>query len=146
MSARNPWIWVAVGLVAACAGSARHASQPSLDQYMRYAGPPIQRFSYRNAYTGWQIVEQYQIIMFVSDEAYLLTVVPPCPQMRLALFMSIHNASGGVVSRFDRVQLDDSNCLIEQIRPIDYRRMRQENPGQSEAIRAPSRGGSWRVS
>jgi Family of unknown function (DUF6491) len=145
VTARTPWIWVAAALVAACAcacaGAARRGAQPSLDQYMRYAGPPIQRFSYRNSYTGWQIVEEYKIIMFVGDGAYLLTVVPPCPQMRLAMFMSIRNASGGIVSRFDRVQLDENDCLIDEIRPIDYRRMRQENPGQSATIRAPSQGG-----
>jgi Family of unknown function (DUF6491) len=96
---------------------------------MRYAGPPIERFSFRNSYTGWQIVEDYKIIMLVGDDAYLLTVVPPCPQMRLALFMSIRSSTGATVSRFDRVQLDENNCLIDEIRPIDYRRMRRKTRG-----------------
>jgi hypothetical protein len=139
---RTSWIWLSAILLSACGGMARRDPQPSLDQYMPYAGPPIQRFSYRNSYIGWQIVDVYKIIMLVGNDAYLLTVVPPCPQMRLAMFMSISNATGGIVSRFDRVQLDEHNCLIDEIRQVDYRRMRQDNPQQREALHEPLRKSS----
>jgi hypothetical protein len=58
------------------------------------------------------------------------------------MFMSIRNATGAFVSRFDRVQLDENNCLIDDIRPIDYRRMRQENPRQPVMVHEPPRGSS----
>jgi hypothetical protein len=142
MKSRTSWIWLAAILLSACGGMARRDSQPSLEQYMRYAGPPIQRFSYRNSYSGWQIVDDYKIAMFVGNDAYLLTVLAPCPQMRLAMFMSITNASSGIVSRFDRVQLDDHNCLIEEIRQVDYRGMQRDNPQHHEGIHeAVQKGG-----
>jgi Family of unknown function (DUF6491) len=140
MSARTPWVRLTAVLLAGCSATAPRDAAGSLDQYLHYAGAPIQRFSYRNSYSGWQVVADYNLVMFVGDDAYLLRVAPPCPQMRLALFMRIRNSTGGTVSRFDRVQLDENNCLIDQIRPIDYRRMRQENPQPPVAVHEPARG------
>jgi hypothetical protein len=37
----------------------------------------------------------------------------------------VPTATPGLVSRFDRVQLDEHNCLIDEIRQVDYRRMQQ---------------------
>ena len=125
MAARTTWIWRAALVLSACSATMPHATQPSLERYLRYAGAPIQRFNYRDAYTGWQVVDDYALVMFVGADAYLLRVVPPCPQLRLAQFMSVSNATAGVVSRFDRVQLDQHNCLIDEIRQFDYRRMQQ---------------------
>ena len=70
-------------------------------------------------------MDDYALVMFVGADAYLLRVVPPCPQARLALSMRVTNATPGVVSRFDRVQLDEHHCLIDEIRQVDYRRMQQ---------------------
>jgi hypothetical protein len=128
MTAGTPWIWLAAMVLSGCSAMAQRADQPSLKRYLQYAGPPIQRFSFRDSYTGWQIVSDYNIVMFVGDDAFLLRVAPPCPQMRLALTMRVANATGGVVSRFDRVQLDQNDCLIDEIRQIDNRRMRHDSP------------------
>jgi hypothetical protein len=107
MAARTTWIWLAALVLSACSATRPHDTQPSLQRYLRYAGAPIQRFNYREAYTGWQGVDDY------------------APQVRLAQFMSVSNATAGVVSRFDRGQLDQHNCLIDEIRQVDYRRMQQ---------------------
>jgi hypothetical protein len=115
-------------VLSGCSATAHRAEQPSLARYLQYAGPPIQRFNYRDSYTGWQIVSDSNIVMFVGDDAFLLRVAPPCPQIRLTLTLRVANATAGVVSRFDRVQLDQNNCLIDEIRQIDNRRMRHDSP------------------
>jgi hypothetical protein len=125
VAARTTWIWLTALVLSACSAMWPHANEPSLERYLRYAGAPIQRFDYRDAYTSWQVVDDYALVMFVGADAYLLRVVPPCPQVRLALSMSVTNATPGIVSRFDRVQLDEHNCLIDEIRQVDYRRMQQ---------------------
>lgn len=136
MRARTPCIWLSAMLLAGCAGMARRDAE--LSHYLPYAGPPIQRFSYRTLDNGWQVVADYKIVMFVGHDAYLLTVVPPCAQMRLALYMSVSTAIPGSVSRFDRVLLDDQNCLIDQIQQIDYPRMRRDAEQQQQAAHKSS--------
>jgi hypothetical protein len=121
------WISLAAALLGACSGMARHESQPSLERYLQYAGPPIQRFSYRNSYDGWQVVADHTLAVFVANDAYLLSVVPPCAQLQYALDIRLSSATPGNVSRFDYVEFDKQRCLIDEIRQIDYRKLQQDS-------------------
>jgi hypothetical protein len=52
MTARTPWIRLTAVLLTGCSATAPRDAPASLEGYLRYAGPPIQRFSLRNSYTG----------------------------------------------------------------------------------------------
>jgi hypothetical protein len=117
---------LATGLLGACSGMAHRDAEPSLEPYLRYAGPPIQRFDIRNSYDGWQVVADHQLALFVANDAYLLSVAPPCAQLLYALDIRLSNASPGTVSRFEYVLFNRGRCLIDEIRQIDNRRMQQD--------------------
>jgi Family of unknown function (DUF6491) len=132
MNPRTPWIWLAAVVLSACGSMARRQSQPSLERYRHYAGPPIQRSSYRDSYDGWQAVADYQWAVFVANDAYLLSVAPPCAQLPFAQHVRLRSASSGTVSRYDYAVFDQQKCLIDEIRQVDDRRMQQDAAQQRE--------------
>ncbi|HEX2789771.1 MAG TPA: DUF6491 family protein [Steroidobacteraceae bacterium] len=126
MTPRVPWIGLTAMALAACSSLAPHETRPSLERYLQYAGPPIQRFSYRDSDYGWQTAAADKLVMFVARDAYLLGVSPPCSQLQFAQHIRLNTAISGSVSRYDYVLFDDQKCLIDEIRPVDYRRMQQD--------------------
>jgi hypothetical protein len=126
MKPRTPCICLAAILLTACSAMAPHESRPLLERYMQYAGPPIQRFSYRDSDYGWQTAAADKVVVFVAQDAYVLGVSPPCAQLQFAQHIRLHTAINGTVSRYDYVLFDDQKCLIDEIRPVDYRRMQQD--------------------
>jgi hypothetical protein len=131
MHPRAPWIWPAVAALAACSGLAPQASRPSLARYMQYAGAPIQRFNYRDSDYGWQSASADTLVVFVARDVYVLGVSPPCSQLQFAQRIRLRTAISGTVSRYDYVLFDDQQCLIDEIRPVDYQRMQQDAASKS---------------
>ena len=54
MKARMHWIWLAAALLGACSVPSRRDAPVSPEAYLKYAGAPIQRFSYRDSDYRWQ--------------------------------------------------------------------------------------------
>jgi hypothetical protein len=131
MQPRAPWIWLTAAALTACSGLAPQTSRPSLARYMQYAGPPIQRFNYRDSDYGWHSAASDKLVMFVAQDVYVLGVSPPCSQLQFAQHIRLRTATSGTVSRFDYVLFDDQKCLIDEIRPVDYHRMQQDAASHS---------------
>ncbi|MBL0165290.1 MAG: hypothetical protein IPP82_17030 [Xanthomonadales bacterium] len=74
------------------------------------------------------------------NEAYLLTVDPPCQDLRWAQKIGVTSTANSVSKRFDSVVVGKFKCRINEIRPIDYkkyladkrRRRRRQNPEAQE--------------
>jgi hypothetical protein len=61
------------------------------------------------------------------NDAYLLTVVPTCQDLEFATTIAlVSRVDGTVSSGFDHVRAGRDRCQITEIRPIDYRLMKQE--------------------
>jgi hypothetical protein len=102
------------------------SSHPTLAQCEQYAGAPIQRFDDRNSYQGWQVIGSSHLLVIVNNDAYLLGVAPPCAQMQYATDIHLANATPSEVSRLDYVLFEHERCLIDEIRPLDYGKLRQQ--------------------
>jgi hypothetical protein len=115
-------------ITAACTGIPRRdRDQEALEQYLQYAGPPVDHISYLGRYDNWQSVGQYQLVLWAGiNDAYLITVSPPCENLRFAPRIAVTQTANTIYSRFDAVLVRGWRCQITEIRPINYLKMRQD--------------------
>jgi len=129
MSAWKPCILLAAALLTtACSGiPRRERDQEQLDRYLRYAKDPVDHITYLGHYDNWQSVSRYQIVLWTNiNDAYLITVRPPCEDLQFAQRIGITQTASTISSRFDAVLVKHWRCQISEIRPIDYLQMRRD--------------------
>jgi hypothetical protein len=121
------WLLPAMLLLTACSGIARRADdQTERARYANYAGTPIDRFTWLGRFDGWQPIGPYQLLLWTRiDQAYLLTLQPPCTDLEFTQHIGV-TSTAGTVSDLDSVTFDHQRCPITEIRPVDYGRMRQD--------------------
>jgi hypothetical protein len=121
-----------------CSGIPRHESdQEQLDRYLRYAGPPVDRVTYLGHYDSWQAVAKYQLVLWTTiNDAYLITVASPCENLQFAQRIAVTTTSSTLYARFDAVVVKGWRCMIMEIRPIDYLRMRKDLREERERSKA----------
>ena len=125
----NLFIVITVALVTvACSGIPRRSrDQEVLEQYLQYAGPPIDHITYLSHYDNWQAVGQYQLVLWADiNAAYLITVAPPCENLRFANRIAVTQTGNTIYPKFDAVVVRRWRCQITEIRPINYVKMRQD--------------------
>jgi hypothetical protein len=116
-------------LLAACAGISQREGEPSArERYLHYAGAPISSFSSIGGIDGWRSLSRTELVVWTGmNDAYLLTVVPTCQDLEFATTIAlVSRVDGTVSSGFDHVRAGRDRCQITEIRPIDYRLMKQE--------------------
>jgi hypothetical protein len=119
---------VAALITAACSGIPRRdRDQEALDRYLRYAGPPIDHITYLGHYDNWQSVSRYQVVLWTGiNDAYLITVRSPCENLQFAQRIGITQTANTISSKFDAITVKGWRCQIAEIRPIDYKKLRQD--------------------
>lgn len=104
--------------------------QPARARYLPYAGAPIDHFNWMGYIDGWEALSDSELVVFVgANGAYLLTVWSPCGTRGLPWVNHIgltRSIAGSVYARLDAVRVEHVSCPISEIRPIDYKRMKQE--------------------
>jgi hypothetical protein len=129
---------VAALLAAGCSGiPRRQRDQEQLDRYLRYAGDPVDHITYLGHYDNWQSVSRYQVVLWTNiNDAYLITVRPPCEDLQFAQRIGITQTASTISSRFDAVLVKHWRCQISEIRPIDYLRMKQDQRAEKAQEKA----------
>ena len=122
-----------MSLLAGCMGAAPRRGAAQLDDYLPYAGAPVEQFRF---YTldSWQALTADQVVIW-SDPftAYLVKVMGPCPELAFTDRLGV-TSTVGAVSRFESiVPRHDVRCPIEQIRPIDLKKMKVEQAARRAA-------------
>jgi hypothetical protein len=115
-------------LAAACSGIPQRVSdEQQLQQYLQYAGAPIDQFTYLSHYDSWRSLSRTQLVVWTSiNEAYLLTVREPCINLQFTQRIGLSSTAGTVSNRLDFVLVDHDRCQITEIRPVDYKKMRAD--------------------
>ncbi|OLB10544.1 MAG: hypothetical protein AUH10_11915 [Gammaproteobacteria bacterium 13_2_20CM_66_19] len=124
----------ALALLAGCAsGIPLHESDQEVrDRFNAYAGEPIDRLTWLGRFDSWQPVGRDELVVFTSpSDAYLLKVAQPCQNLQFANRIGVTSTAGSVSSRFDSVIVGQTpgwrdRCQIEEIRKVDYRRMKAD--------------------
>jgi hypothetical protein len=114
------WVAAAVvaGLLAGC------ATGPKLN-YAEYAGEPVKSF-YLGNFDGWNAVSRDQLVVWSGfNKAYLLKLTGYCPDLQFAHAIAI-TSTGNTVDRFEKVIVGRDRCLINEIRPLDTKQMKED--------------------
>jgi hypothetical protein len=127
MNRPSRWLWLAISLtLVSCASVAQRAvkDQEERDRYVRYAGAPIEQFTYLGRFDSWNALSRSELVVFTTiNDAYLLKVWQPCIGLPFVNRVGVTSTSGTVNRGLDSVLVDGQRCPIEEIRPVDYRRM-----------------------
>ncbi len=129
----------ALGLLGACAGGMPMREDPQVvqDRYNAYAGDPVDRFSWLGRFNGWEPIGRYEVVVFTGvSDAYLLRVAPPCDNLQFAQRIGLTSTGSTVYARLDSVTSGGWRCPIEEIRKIDYKRMRADLRLDAEKAKA----------
>lgn len=117
----------AATLATACSGFPRREDdQVVLERYLDYAGEPVDHFRYGGRLSNWRPLSRDRVVVWTGvNDAYLLSVGGHCPDIEFAHTIAIAQ-HGSHVSRGDSLRLPDGQrCLITEIRPVDYKSLKQ---------------------
>ena len=110
-------------------------NKAELERFEAYAGAPLREIVYMGRYQGWKPLSRAYFVLWTTPwEAYLIKVEQPCADMPFSFSMSLNATEAHVLqTRADTVKTQGWTCPIEQIRPVDYRRMQAELKNQAPA-------------
>jgi hypothetical protein len=129
------WLLSATALLTACSGiPLKQRQDEQRARYEAYAGPPIEKFTWLGRYDSWQSIGTNQLVVWTTPfQAYLIKVAPPCENLQFANRIGLTSTASTVSARFDFVKVGHQwRCPIQEIRPVDYQRMRQDMRKQAE--------------
>jgi Family of unknown function (DUF6491) len=129
------WLLSATVLLSACSGiPLKQRQDEQRARYEAYAGPPIEKFTWLGRYDSWQSIGTNQLVVWTTPfQAYLIKVAPPCENLQFANRIGLTSTANTVSARFDFVKVGRQwRCPIQEIRPVDYQRMRQDMRKQAE--------------
>ena len=131
----------ALAALAACATPHNTAQPDALQRYQAYAGAPIKSFTWLGQFYSWDGLTKDALVVFTTPaDAYLLSIAPPCDMRFVINRIGLTSTGGTVYARLDSVIADTPGtgrwtCPINEIRPIDYRRMRAEGRAKAQPAR-----------
>lgn len=97
--------------------------------YREYAGEPVDRFTAFHI-DSWTPVSRNQLVVWTGiSDAYLLTVWDNCDNLQFADRVAVRK-TGFSVSKLDSVQVAGQRCPIQEIRPVDIKRMKLDRAAQ----------------
>ena len=114
-------------LLAGCT-AAPPAAPPSKEAqlYLKYAGPPIDDFTYLGHYDGFRALGgPYVVIWTTYADAYLVKVRDPCIELPFTNRIGLTSTSRTVNRNFDFVLVEHDRCRIGTIQRIDYDAMKK---------------------
>jgi hypothetical protein len=111
------------------------ATGPQLD-YTDYAGEPVKSF-YMNNFDGWNVISKDQLVVWSGmNKAYLLRVTGYCPDLQYANAIAV-TSTANTVDRFEKVIVGKDHCLIQEIRPLDTKQMKEDRKLLREQMKKP---------
>jgi hypothetical protein len=134
MKARTVLAMLPLVTLAACASLRdRESDVERLERYTEHAGAPVDSFTYLGRIDGWQALGRDRLLVRTGvNDAYLLTVAPPCTDLPFATAIGLTSTGHTVSSRFDSVRVGGDRCQITEIRPVDYGAVKREARAASQ--------------
>jgi hypothetical protein len=145
---------VLVPLAGCAVGSLPHSSaapsahDEAFENYLAYAGPPIDHFTWLGRFYSWQPLGKDRLVVFTTPgDAYLLKVWPPCDLRFVINAIGITSTSRTVYARADSVTVNTPEagpgpmrCPIDEIRRVDYKRLQADLRAQAQRNKAARQG------
>jgi len=115
--------------VSACSTSSGFGSShgAQLARFERHAGAPVERINTYSGLDRWQSLAPDKLAIWISvNRVFLLTLRAPCSGLEFQQALAITSSNNIIDRRFDRVHVDGLSCFISEIRPVDYKALKQE--------------------
>jgi len=114
-------------LLAGCNTPPNRTDAVARGNFLKYAGPPVESFTYLGHYNGFRTLGGRDVVVWTTvNDAWLITVMEPCPNLPYANGLGLTSANGATVTRsVDWVKFDHGRCRIETLRHVDYLAMKQ---------------------
>src|SRR5215469_14752466 len=134
---RGAWLLPAFALLTACSGiPLKERQDAQRARYEAYAGAPVDSFTWFGRYDSWQSIGTNEVVVWTTpNQAYLIKVAPPCDNLQFANRIGLTSTASTVAARFDFVKVHHWRCPIQEIRPVDYLKMRQDMRKEAEAAK-----------
>ena len=135
---------LAAALATPAAAQTLAKQEEALARFQQFAGEPLAKMP-SFTLSDWRPLGETHLAVFRGPvTAWLITVREPCIGLDWARSIAITSTGGTVSPRFDRVIFRDGigpgarreDCRIEEIRAVDYRKVREAE----KAARAAERG------
>ena len=122
-------LFAALTLMATACATGGMSDTEKLALYRAHAQAPVPSFRYLGRIDGWTPLGDTALAVWTRpNQAYLLEVDGPCPDLDFALAIGLTNNFGTVHSRFDKViprvgggVPQPLPCFIREIRPLDVK-------------------------
>ena len=116
----------------ACSTSPRQSDAEKLALYQSVAGEPVKDFRYFGQINGWTPLGDSALAVWTRpNQAYLLQISGPCPDLEYAPAITVSNFSNRVSARFDTVSPLGGGtgsirvpCRIQTIQPLDVKALK----------------------
>ena len=134
-------------LVASAASCASHPAQDDsakLALYRSHAGEPVRSFHFFGRLDSWTPLGDRVVAVWTRPrEAWLLDLDGPCNGLQYTVAIGLTSSAGTVNARFDKVLVRDGGpmnlpCIIQSIRPLDVKAIKQAERGEHDATQAPA--------
>ncbi len=138
----------AVLLTATLAGLAGCSDQPQkrreteLARFEAYAGAPVDKITWIGRYDHWTPLSRTQLIVWTTPwDAYLVRVADPCADLPYVNGISFRTSTDYTLRvRFDSLLVKGWVCPLQEIRPVDYRRMQADDARARGTAPPPAAG------
>ena len=119
-------------LLGGCAG--QRPAGAALNEYLPYAGPPIDNFHFFRPLYSWEAVGPYQVVLWTTPwDAFFVTVQQPCINLEWVQRVGV-TSTGGTVSHFESLLLPhNERCPITEIRAIDTKKLKEARVAREAA-------------
>ncbi|MFC5576427.1 DUF6491 family protein [Lysobacter niabensis] len=132
--------------VSGCASGAGLSENQKLALYRANAGPAVPSFHYFGTLDGWTPLGDQAVAVWTRlNEAYLLEVDGPCPDLDFAQAIGLTHQSGTVYARFDSViprvgggRTQPLPCHIREILPLDEKALKAAEKDIRHDAKAPA--------
>jgi uncharacterized protein DUF6491 len=123
-------IIAAAVLSSACAHTPTYAQRYA--KYEPYLGEPVNSITALTK-DSWEPISRTQLVLYTTfNTAYLLTVTGDCPELPYTRAVGVTSTTSQITT-LDSVIVRGYRCPIEQIQPIDIRRMKADrNAGAAD--------------
>lgn len=128
-STRVAWLVAAAALLASCSGIRTLRQQDAAEhaRFNAYAGKPVRQFTWVTRNRSTRAIWTNQLVAWSDiNQAYLITVAQPCPNLMTAPHVSVGSTAGTVFAHANLVFAKGRSCEIETIQPVDYRQMQRD--------------------
>jgi hypothetical protein len=115
------WVFAAAVLAGCVAPAPRKDDAAAEAKFLKFAGPPLDSFTYLGRYDGFRTLGPKEVVIFTTvNDAYLIRARDPCINLQFANRIGLTSSNRSVYRAFDFIIADHERCQIDTIRYVDY--------------------------